>query len=216
MTTKNLSQTADLNLEFYRKQAKALLRAPCSGDANAKARLRRFGVAGEPALHAAPMAIGREQGFKSWPRFHAFITETNLDFCARVDRFIDEAVSDGRRARDILAEHGNIAVVEARLDAGVPIDSRGDMVETALHQACWRGNVALLKTLLTRGAPLDEKEATYGAPPAGWLHHGATNYGHGDYAEGTRLLIAAGVKDWDAPNGNQAMDSVLREHGLIA
>ncbi len=487
MTAKNLTQTADLNLEFYRKQAKALLRAARTGDAAANARLRKYSTAKEAALHAAQMAIAREQGFKSWPRFHAFITEANLDFHALVDRFIDAATSDGRRAREILAEHpdianagfyvalvlgdwervadaiaadpdlateksgpqacepliyvcfsrfghpraeralrlaltarlllnngadpdsafqseegalsclyaasgllanpemtrilleaganpndgeslyhatehadltcmkllleycakptatnalnhmldrenreglrllldaganpnelngqidtslhwavrrcrsaetiamlldhgvdidavrsdgrtayamavlsgqtevakllesrgadtrlspldafvagrggevpkesaaspgnarllthlaesGSVAAVEALLTAGVPIDARGDMGETALRWACWKGNTALIKALLARGAPLDARETTYGAPPSGWLHHGATNNGEGDYAEGARLLIAAGVKDWDAPSGNEAMDAVLREKELI-
>ena len=55
----------------------------------------------------------------------------------------------------------------------------------------------------------------YSATPGGYLHHGATNCGEGDYAESTRLLIAAGVRDWDGPSGNPKMDAVLRENGLI-
>lgn len=115
-----------------------------------------------------------------------------------------------------LAESGSIARVEALLEAGVLIDVRGGMGETALHWACWKGNTALMRLLLDRGAPLDAKEATYGAVPSGWLHHGATNCGEGNYAQGTRILLAAGVRDWDEPSGNAAMDAVLREAGLIA
>ncbi|ESQ75795.1 ankyrin repeat domain-containing protein [Asticcacaulis sp. AC402] len=487
MLPKQLTQTADLNLDFYKKRAKALLKSARAGDPVANARLKRYGADGEPALHAAQLAVAREQGFASWPRFQAFITESNLDFRELVDRFLAAATSDERRARDILAEHpdiahagtyvalvlgdwekvadaiaadpefavepsgpqgveplvyacfsrfgrpnseraarlamtvrlllnngadpntalaadhgplsclyaasgllgnteitrilleagadpndgeslyhatehrdltcmklllehgarvdeanaikhmldredreglrllldaggdpnlanaqgdtalhwavrrgrsaaivamlldagadidavrgdgrtayamavvagqravagtlasrgadtrlsaldavvagqggevppesaaspanarllpqlaehGNIGAVEALLKAGVSVDARGDMGETALHQACWRGNVALIRLLLAYGAPLDAVECSFNATPSGWLHHGATNCGHGDYAEGARLLIAAGVSDWTEPSGNPAMDAVLREKGLI-
>ena len=115
-----------------------------------------------------------------------------------------------------LAESGSVASVEALLKAGVPIDVRGNMGETALHWACWKGNTTLMRVLLDHGAPLDAKESTYGAVPSGWLHHGATNCGEGDYAEGARILLTAGVRDWNEPSGNPAMDAVLMEAGLIA
>ena len=114
-----------------------------------------------------------------------------------------------------LAESGNLAKVEALLKAGVPVDARGDGGITALHYACWRGNAALIKLLLAHGAPLDVTDNMYAATPSGYLHHGATNCGEGDYAESTRLLIAAGVRTWDGPSGNPKMDAVLRESGLI-
>ncbi len=119
MTPKPLSEVADRNLDFYRKQAKALLKAARAGDRSANDRLRTHLGEGKPnddsALHMAQLAIAREQGFASWPRFHAFITESNLDFHALVDRFIDAATSDGHRARQILSDHPEIT------DAGVYI-----------------------------------------------------------------------------------------------
>ena len=47
-----------------------------------------------------------------------------------------------------------------------------------------------------------------GSTPGGYLHHGATNCGEGDYAESARLLIAAGIREWTRPSGNPAMDSI--------
>ncbi len=114
-----------------------------------------------------------------------------------------------------LAESGNLAGVEALLKAGVPVDARGDGGITALHYACWRGNAALIKLLLAHGAPLDVADNMYSATPGGYLHHGATNCGEGDYAESTRLLIAAGIREWTEPSGNPKMDAVLREAGII-
>lgn len=110
MIQKPLSAVADRNIDFYRKQAKALLKAVRSGDRGANDRLRAIGAdVSEPALHMAQLAIAREQGFVSWPRFHAFLTESNLDFQALTERFIDAATSDSRRAHDILADHPEIA-----------------------------------------------------------------------------------------------------------
>ena len=485
---KTLGETASLNIEFYRKAAKALLKAARAGDRAANDRLKATGVPGEHhVLHVAQLAVAREQGFTSWPRFVAFITESRLDFQGLVRRFIDAATSDLRRARDLLADHpelrgagvyvalvlgdwqkvaavleadpefatrpsgpdaveplvyacfsrfghhrapeapdlaltvrlllnhgagpdaafaaehgalsclyaacgllgnvemtrllleagadpndgeslyhateqpdldclklllahggkvtgsnaiphsldwenpeglrllleaggdpnettpqgdtalhwavrrnrspaaigllldhgadidavrqdgrtayalatvsgqtdvadllamrgadtrlsaidavlagqggevpeesalspenarllthlaesGNLAKVEALLKAGVPVDARGDGGITALHYACWRGNAAIIKLLLAFGAPLDPADNMYKATPGGYLHHGSTHCGLGDYAESARLLIAAGVREWTEPSGNPAMDAVLREAGII-
>jgi len=109
------SAVVRLNLEFYRKQAKDLLKASQAGDSGAVQRLRRYvpqliqTAADPPALHDAQLAIAREQGFSSWPRFKAFIVESRLNFQELVASFIDAAVSDGPRAKAILAAHPEIA-----------------------------------------------------------------------------------------------------------
>ncbi len=488
MTDTPLTPVASLNLEFYKKQAKALLKSARSGDPAVRARMRPYEDGEEPALHVAQRVIAREQGFASWPKFQAFIIESKLDFQGLVARFIDAATSDGRRARALLAEHpeiagagvyvalvlgdwekvaeaiaadpdwvnaksgpenveplayacfsrfahprsqraprlamtvrlllengadpdtaidndhgrlsclyaasgllnnteltrllleagantedgeslyhacehpdlaclrlllehganadgvnvlkhmldwespegvrllldaganpnqtshlndtalhcavrrdrsaevvrilidsgadidavradgrtayalamangqkevaellasrgadtrlspmdafvsgedvmvpkesadipgntyllcqlaenGNVAAVERMLKAGVPVDGRGGMGETALHWACWKGNPDLVRLLIAHRAPFDVKETTYNAPPAGWLHHGSTNYGQGDYAACARLLIDAGGWTESTPSGNADLDAVLREKGLIA
>ena len=114
------SEVVRLNLEFYRKQAKALLRASKSGDATALHRIllhspnlhQSATVPSHtllPALHNAQLAIAREQGFPSWPRFKTFMAESQLDFRELTAAFIDAAVSDGKRAREILAANPQIA-----------------------------------------------------------------------------------------------------------
>src|SRR5215831_4563485 len=105
------SEVVRLNLEYYRKQAKALLTAGKSGDANAIQRLNRYLPKQPvmPALHDAQLAIAREQGFPSWPRFKEFIVESNLNFQELVAAFIDAATSDFKRAEEILSVHPKIA-----------------------------------------------------------------------------------------------------------
>ena len=109
-----------LNLEYYRKQAKALLKNSQTGDASALQRLLRYSprlnqlensATGSvvPALHDAQLAIAREQGFSSWVRFRAFIVEAGLDFHRLAERFVDTAVSDWQGAEAILAAHPKIS-----------------------------------------------------------------------------------------------------------
>jgi ankyrin repeat protein len=105
------SEATRLNLEYYRKSAKALLKAASAGESEALDRLRRHSPQLDPAaaaLHDAQLTIAREQGFASWPRFKAFIVQSNLDFQGLVNAFIQAAVSDRRRADDILSANPEI------------------------------------------------------------------------------------------------------------
>jgi ankyrin repeat protein len=116
-----------------------------------------------------------------------------------------------------LAEAGNLKAVKAMLDAGVPVESTGDGGITALHYACWRGDADMIKLLISEGAPLELPDTMYGATPAGFLHHGSTNYGRGDYARGAKLLINAGcsMAGCNTLSGNAALDAVLKGGGFI-
>ncbi|HSS96019.1 MAG TPA: hypothetical protein VLK33_03275, partial [Terriglobales bacterium] len=105
------SEVARLNLEYYRKQAKSLLKAAKTNDTNALQRLELHSpkFASSPALHDAQLTIAREQGFSSWPRFKDFIVESNLNFQELVTAFIDAATSDFKRAEEILSANPRIA-----------------------------------------------------------------------------------------------------------
>lgn len=105
------TEASRLNLEYYRKQAKALLKAAKSGYPEALQRLSRRSVDGEkvPTLHDAQLTIAREQGFRSWPHFRAFWVHSNLDFSVLVNSFVESALSDLKKAQEMLAKHADIA-----------------------------------------------------------------------------------------------------------
>ena len=131
------SEATRLNLEYYRKQAKSLLKAVKSGDQEAAERLThhvpRFhgsSLAGV-ALHDAQLAIAREQGFASWPRFRAFLEQSTLNFQGLVETFVDAALSDLRRAEAMLVSHPQLA--EAGLYAALVLGDAA-RVEQALHE----------------------------------------------------------------------------------
>ncbi len=105
------SEVVRLNLEYYRKQAKALLKAANTKDTNALQRLNLHSpkLGSSPALHDAQLTIAREQGFPSWPRFKEFIVASNLNFQGLVAAFIEAATSDFKRAEEILSANPKIA-----------------------------------------------------------------------------------------------------------
>ncbi len=235
MTPKNLSETASLNIEFYRKAAKALLKSARAGDRDANDRLKATGATGEThVLHMAQLAVAREQGFASWPRFVAFITESHLDVQGLVTRFIDAATSDLRRARDLLADHPELreagfyaalvlgewekaaAAIEA--DPGLATQAGGpDRVEPLIY-ACFSRfgqprapeapRLALtVRLLLNHGAdPNTTFQSEEG--PLSCLYAAAGLLGN---AEMTRLLLEAGA---DPDDGESLYHSV--EHAGLA
>ena len=109
------SEATRLNLEYYRKQAKSLLKAVKSGNPGAAERLAhhvprfRSGDLAGVALHDTQLAIAREQGFASWPRFKAFLDQSALDFQGLVKEFVDTALTDLRRAEEMLEKHSDLA-----------------------------------------------------------------------------------------------------------
>ena len=106
-------EAARLNLEYYRKQAKALLKAARSGDPEALQRISRHSLDGKaPTLHDVQLTIAREQGFRSWPRFRAFLIQSRLDFSGPVNSFIEAALSDWKQAENMLAERPDIATAD--------------------------------------------------------------------------------------------------------
>jgi hypothetical protein len=117
-------------------------------------------------LHDAQLAIARQQGFASWPRFKAFIVESQLDFQGLVTAFIDAAVSDGRSAKEIMAAHPQIA--NAGLYAALVL---GDwkQVESALAATLSRNTKAVRKTASlcsTYVSPATRMENPIAPPPA--------------------------------------------------
>src|SRR5579885_1432987 len=85
-----------LNLEFYRKQAKALLKAAQAGEPEALQRLNAHSDrvdSAAPKLHSAQLAVAREHGFASWPRLRAFVVQSGMDQRERIAAFIDATVS---------------------------------------------------------------------------------------------------------------------------
>ena len=146
------SEVVRLNLEYYRKQAKALLKAAKAEDSHALQRLHLYlpKLGPSPALHDAQLATAREEGFPSWPRFKTFIEQSNLNFKELVAEFIAAATSDRSRADEILARYPKIA------DAGFYVAlvlGNWKVVEQALSESPGLANA--------RGGPENHEPLVY-------------------------------------------------------
>lgn len=143
---------ARANLEHLKKQAKELLRAAESGDADAIARLR--GQAGRPGdtplkLADAQHAVAREYGFATWRALREFV-EANA---APVDPLEALALAvkadDVERAGALFARHPTLA---RRLEEPMP---GGDFGERILNRAVRHQSRAMVDLLLGHGADID-------------------------------------------------------------
>jgi ankyrin repeat protein len=97
----------------------------------------------------------------------------------------------------VAAQSNNANAVRLMLDAGWPLDARGELGGTALHHAAWMGNADIVRELLQYGAPVEIRGDTYDMTPMGWALHGSENSWRkdiGDYDAVVQLLLDAGAK----------------------
>ena len=102
--------------------------------------------------------------------------------------------ADHRKLPDAAREQ-NAAAVRLMLDAGWPIDARGQHGGTALHWAAWNGMPDMVEALLRRGAPLHLKDDDFEGTPLDWAKYASEGNGWpcspGDYPTVIAALIAA-------------------------
>lgn len=103
-----------------------------------------------------------------------------------------------RRKLPDAAQNNNTGAVRMMLDAGWPVDARGQHQATALHWAAYHGNADMTRALLARHSPVNVKDEAYGGTPLGWARHGAKHGWHrktGDYVATMDVLRAAGGEE---------------------
>ncbi|HEV8293585.1 MAG TPA: ankyrin repeat domain-containing protein, partial [Tepidisphaeraceae bacterium] len=104
---------------------------------------------------------------------------------------------DERRKLVDAAQNNNTRAVKLMLEAGWPVDARGQHAGTALHWAAWHGNAAMVREVLRYKPPIEDAENEFKATPLGWATHGSENGWYcktGNYAEVVEMLLNAGAK----------------------
>ena len=101
---------------------------------------------------------------------------------------------DRRRLADA-AQDGNVAAVRLMLEAGWPVDARGQHGATALHWAAFHGHAAMAREILSRRPALDALSTEFASTPLQWALYGSI---HGvqersDHAGTVEALIEAGA-----------------------
>lgn len=149
---------ANPDIEFYKKAAKALVKAVEAGDGDALARVTDLfpvlrqspkpgGASQQFSLANSQFIIAREHGFPSWPKFKDHVDAACLTFEQKVNEFIDAATL------------GNLDKAKMLLDANSAIATAN------VHTAAILGDVgrveeALRKQPALRNAKAGRKEMT--------------------------------------------------------
>ena len=106
---------------------------------------------------------------------------------------VQELTGEDHRLVVHAAQQNNTKAVQVMLEAGWPVDARGQHGGTALHWAAWHGNANLVRLLMHHRASLELKDSTYQGTPLDWAKHGSENswFRHtGDYAQVIAMIEA--------------------------
>ena len=123
------------------------------------------------------------------------------------------SASERRKLVDA-AQERNLDAVRLMLEAGWPIDARGQHGGMALHWAAFHGQAELTRLILSFHPPLEAVDHDYDATPMGWDIHGSQNgwnTPNGDYAGTVSALLNAGAKPPLKPCGAPSVQAILRE-----
>ena len=125
-----------------------------------------------------------------------------------------KSLSPGERRKLVdAAQDQNIDAVRLMLEAGWPVDARGQHGGTALHWAAWHGNVEMARLILHFHPSLEAEDSDYGGTPLGWAIHASEHGWHpesGDYAGTASALLKAGAKPPPTICGSPEVRAVLR------
>jgi ankyrin repeat protein len=111
------------------------------------------------------------------------------------------------------AQDRNIDAVRLMLEAGWPVDARGQHGATALHWAAFHGQAEMTRLILRFNPPLQATDHDFDGPPLGWAIHGSLGSpaGAGDFGGTVAALLEAGAKPFEKIFGSPAVQDVLRE-----
>lgn len=94
------------------------------------------------------------------------------------------------------AQNNNTNAVRLMLEAGWPVDTRGEMGATALHWAGFNDNAGMTREILRFRPPLELKSLEYEGTALSWAVYGSGNSWHrntGDFVGTVQALLVAGA-----------------------
>jgi hypothetical protein len=103
---------------------------------------------------------------------------------------------DQRRLPDA-AQNNNEVAVRLMLEAGWPVDARGEYHMTALQWGAWHGNAEMVREILRHHPMIELQDCDHNITALGSALHGSENSWHrdtGDYVGTVEALMAAGAK----------------------
>jgi hypothetical protein len=129
------------------------------------------------------------------------------------------AEDDQQRVVDA-AQDNNAGAVRLMLEAGWPVDARGQHGATALHWAGFHGNAAMAREILEHRPPLDALSHEHEGKPLEWALYGSRHGWYcksGDYAGTVEALLEAGAAPpADPGDASDPVREVLRRYNRRA
>lgn len=132
---------------------------------------------------------------------------------------VQTMADDVRRKLVDAAQNNNIRAVRLMLEAGWPLDAKGQHGATALHWAAWHGNADVVRLLLRHAPPIEDASNMFKGTPLGWAIHGSEHGWRreaGDYGAVVQMLCDAGAKPPGQPAGSRPVQDVLRKNAAEA
>ena len=128
-----------------------------------------------------------------------------------------DGLSEADRTEIASAARNNDAeAVRLMLEAGLPVNARGQHGGTPLHWAAYHGNLGMVQALLPYGPSLEDANNDFQSKPLGWATHGSEQGWHrgtGDYAGVVEALLGAGAKVFETAQGTEPVKEVQRRFG---
>jgi ankyrin repeat protein len=138
---------------------------------------------------------------------------------ARNPELVRVLTDASRRKLADAAQNNNGRAVRLMLEAGWPVDARGQHGATSLHWACFHGNPETVRDILRFRPPLEDTGNDFHGTPLGWAIHGSVHGWHrqtGDYVTTVELLCAAGAAIPREFAGTDGVKTVLRRYADAA
>jgi ankyrin repeat protein len=133
-------------------------------------------------------------------------------FLARNPLFAAMITDPDQRKLPNAAQNNNTQAVGLMLEAGWPVDARGEMGATALHWAGFHGNAEMARTILGFHPDLELKSIEYPGTALAWALYGSGNGWHrdsGHYVDTIQALLDAGAPLPPHPEELEPSDAVL-------
>ena len=127
------------------------------------------------------------------------------------------ALTEDERRRIVdAAQDGNVNGVRLMLDAGWPVDARGQHGATALHWAGFHGNAVMMREILKHRPPLEALTEEFPGTPLDWTVYGSRhgwNPQRSDHTGTVEALLEAGAKiRANMEHATDAVRDVLRRY----
>ncbi len=118
------------------------------------------------------------------------------EFLAKYPDAAKALSEDDQRKLPNAAQNNNTKAVRLMLNAGWPVDVRGEMGTTALHWAGFHGNAEMTREILRFRPTLELKTREHEGTPLAWAIYGSGNGWHrdtGDFAGTVKAMLEAGA-----------------------